>query len=106
MSESTCPQCQEILPNSRQQCTRVGYATIKFPDREQPLAYCRLHYSFRLANKEEFYFDHEVCDRLEEDNHAKLMEFFAQVHNNKDNKEPKEPSEVTTQPSVELQPEN
>lgn len=104
MSEFTntgCPQCQEILPNSRMQCTRGAYATIKFPDRDEPLGYCRLHYSFRLANKEAFEAEHKVVNPLEEDNHAKLIEFFAQVHQEKT---PAEPSEFTTQPSIELNP--
>jgi hypothetical protein len=67
-------QCQEILPNTRQQCTRPGYATIG------DLSYCRLHFSFRINDKEQFNAKHEVCNDFDQSNFNRLMAFFEVVH--------------------------
>jgi len=68
-------QCNEILANSRQQCTRAGYATI------DSLAYCRLHFSFRVgADKAQFDKEHTVCNPDDQSNLDSLLGFFKGVH--------------------------
>ena len=67
-------QCNEILTNSRQQCQRAGYATIG------PHAFCRLHFSFRIAQKEQFLMNHEACDEKDDKSLKLLLRFFGVVH--------------------------
>ena len=77
------PQCDEILDNTRQQCTRPAYATIG----NRP--FCRLHFSFRMNRVEDFNQEHKVCDKLDQPNLNQLLGFFKAVHDNTDKKEDK-----------------